>query len=151
MNEKVRVGFVGCGGISIAHLKGLVKNPHAKINTFCDINLERARKVAGQYGSDDAKVFDEAVEMFDTIELDAVYFCLPPFAHGIELQTIKRDIPFFVEKPIHLYLDQAQRISSAVDSKGLLTSVGYMNRYREGIKKVQDLLREDPPILLLGG
>jgi predicted dehydrogenase len=107
--------------------------------------------VAGQYGSEDAKVFEEAVVMFDTVELDAVYFCLPPFAHGIELEAIKRDIPFFVEKPLHLYLDQAQRISSAFDSKGLLTSVGYMNRYREGIKKVQDVLKEDPPILLLGG
>ena len=151
MNEKVRVGFVGCGGIAVAHLKGLVKNPYASLDAFCDINLDRAREVAGQYGSKDAKVFDEAAKMFDSVELDAAYFCLPPFAHGPETEAIVRDIPFFVEKPPNLYLDQAKQISSAVDSKGLLTSVGYMNRYRKGIRKVRDLLKKDPPILLLGG
>ena len=151
MNGKVRVGFVGCGGIAEAHLKGLVKNPHAELNAFCDISLPRARKIAGQYGTEDSKVFDEAGKMLDDAKPDITYFCLPPFAHGSELDAIKRGIPFFVEKPLSLYLDQARQIASAVEKKGLLTSVGYMNRYRKGIQKVQALLKEDPPILVLGG
>lgn len=60
MAGKIQVGFVGCGGIAVAHLKGLVRNPDVKLHAFCDINLDRAKEVAGQYGTQDAKVFDEA-------------------------------------------------------------------------------------------
>jgi len=151
MADRVRLGFVGCGGIAEAHMKEIVKNPDAEIVAFCDINLGRAERMSKEYGGANAQIFSDAKNMCDKISPDAVYFCLPPFAHGAELESVKRGIPFFVEKPINLYLDQATKISEAVEKKKLLTSVGYMNRYRKGINKVRELLREDRPILVLGG
>jgi len=106
--SKIQLGFVGCGGIAARHMKGLMKNPHAELAAFCDINLKRAKSLAEKYGADKAAVFDDAAEMFREATLDAAYFCLPPFAHGAEFEAIDRDIPFFVEKPIGLYLDQAR-------------------------------------------
>jgi len=150
MPGKTLVGFVGCGGIAESHLKGLVNNPDVAIVGFCDINLERAKEMATRYGTE-GKVFERAKDMFDALQLDAVYFCLPPFAHGAELEAVKRGIPFFVEKPINLYLERAMRIAEAIKKKKLLTSVGYMNRYRKGVQMVRDLAKEDQPILLLGG
>src|SRR5262249_8419093 len=82
---------------------------------------------------------------------DAIYFCLPPFAHGAELQAVERGIPFFVEKPVALDTGQAREIAAAVTERDLVTGVGYMNRYRRGVQRVRDLLREDPAILMLGG
>jgi len=151
MAEKIRLGFVGCGGIAEAHMKALVKNTDAEIAAFCDIKLNRAEEVSKQYGSAGARAFDDTKVMLKKVDLDAVYFCLPPFAHGTELEAVRREIPFFVEKPINLYLDQAKKIAEVVEKKNLLTSVGYMNRYRKGINKVRELLKEDPPILILGG
>ncbi|MFQ6095835.1 MAG: Gfo/Idh/MocA family protein [Candidatus Bathyarchaeia archaeon] len=151
MVDKIRLGFVGCGGIAEAHLKRLIENPYAEIDAFCDIRLTRAEEISKRYGTSDAKTFTDAKSMFDKVDLDAVYFCLPPFAHGAEMEAVQRGIPFFVEKPINLYLDQAKRIAEAIEERQILTSVGYMNRYRNGVKKVRELLREDPPILVLGG
>jgi len=151
MIERVRVGFVGCGGIAVDHLKALIKNPSVTLPAFCDINIDRAKTVMKQYGTEDAATFDKAEKMLKDVDLDAAYFCLPPFSHGTEFEAIERGIPFFVEKPINLYLDQAREIASAVEKKGVLTSVGYMNRYRRGVQKVRDLLNEDLPILVLGG
>lgn len=151
MTEKVKVGFVGCGGIAEAHMKGLVKNLKAALVAFCDIRLKRAEEMARKYGATDSQVFTDAKKMFDRVELNAAYFCLPPFAHGAEMEAVKHKVPFFVEKPINLYLDQAEKITAAVKKEGMITSVGYMNRYRRGVKKVRELLREDPPILVLGG
>jgi myo-inositol 2-dehydrogenase/D-chiro-inositol 1-dehydrogenase len=148
--DKLRVGFVGCGGIAESHLKGLVNNPFVMLSAFCDINLERAKTVAQKYGQG-ASVYNNAESMFNAVELDVTYFCVPPFAHGVEHKAIERGIPFFVEKPIHLDLNQAKLIASAVAKKGILTSVGYMNRYRKGVQRVRDVLKDDPPILLLGG
>lgn len=151
MVEKVRVGFVGCGGIAVNHLKGLINNPHVALAAFCDANKDRAKTIAKEFGVADAAVFDKSEEMLEDAPLDAAYFCLPPFVHGAEFEAIKRGIPFFVEKPINLYLDQAKEIASAVEKKRLITSVGYMNRYRRGVQKVRELLKDDPPILALGG
>jgi len=142
---------VGCGGIAVNHLKGIVKNPHVRLVAFCDINLERAKIVAKKYGDAESAIFSDAERMFKESVIDAAYFCLPPYAHGAEFEAIDRNIPFFVEKPINLNLDQAIEIADAVKRKGLMTSVGYMNRYRKGVQKARRIFREDPPILLLGG
>jgi len=149
--ERIRVGFVGCGGIGLRHMEELVKNPHVSLVAFCDVDLSRAKAAAERFGARDALVFSRAEEMFDRVELDAVYFCLPPYAHGSEMLAIERGIPFFVEKPINLYLDQARKIASAVERRNLLTSVGYMNRYRRGVQMAREAFREDPPILITGG
>lgn len=151
MVEKVRLGFVGCGGIATTHLKALIKNPVVELVAFCDIDQGRAKTIAEQYGGGKALFFNKADEMFRNISMDAVYFCLPPFAHGAEFEAIDQGMPFFVEKPINLYLEQAKEIAAAVDRKNVLTSVGYMNRYRQGVQKVRELLKQDPPILVLGG
>lgn len=151
MAKKARIGFVGCGGIAESHFKGLAKHSNAELVVFCDIDLNRAKEMAEKYGTENAKVFEDAKAMFSSVKLDCVYFCLPPSAHGSEFSAIERGIPFFVEKPINLYLDQAKEISAAVEEKDLLTSVGYMNRYRKGVQKVRGLLKEDPAILVLGG
>ncbi|MDH5688413.1 MAG: Gfo/Idh/MocA family oxidoreductase [Candidatus Bathyarchaeota archaeon] len=151
MAEKIRLGFVGCGGIAESHLKGLIRNSYAEVAAFCDVRLSQAEEISKKYGAADAQTFTDAQTMLDKADLDAVYFCLPPFAHGAEIEAAKRRIPFFVEKPINLYLDQAKRIAEAVEEKNILTSVGYMNRYRKGVKKVRALLGDDPPILILGG
>jgi len=150
MADKTRVGFVGCGGIAESHLKGLAVDPDIALVGFCDINLTRAEQMANKYGTG-GRTFANAKEMFGAIQLDAAYYCLPPFAHGTELEAVKRGVPFFVEKPINLYLAQAKRIAEAVKKKGLLTSVGYMNRYRKGVQLVRELTRGDPAILMLGG
>jgi len=150
MSEKLRVGFVGCGGITEEHLKVLIKRPDVAPVGFCDINLERARDIAKRYGKN-GQAFDDAKSMFDKVQPQAVYFCLPPFAHGAELEAVKRGVPFFVEKPIDLYLKRAKEIAAAVQKRNLITSVGYMTRYRKGVQKVRSLLRDDPAILVLGG
>ncbi len=152
MNKnKINVGFIGCGGIAIEHMKGLTKNPYVSMVAFCDVNLNRAKMAAEKFGIEGARFFNKVEEMFEKVEIDAAYFCLPPFAHGSEIVAIEHNVPFFVEKPVDLYLDRARKIASAVEKKNIITSVGYMNRYRKSVKTVKEVLREDPPILFFGG
>ncbi|MEM1557257.1 MAG: Gfo/Idh/MocA family oxidoreductase [Thermoproteota archaeon] len=147
----IRIGFVGCGSIAQEHMKALTNIPGVEIVSFCDVRIEAAQEALKKYGCSRAMAFKDAEEMFEKSDMDAVFFCIPPFAHGIEFEAINRGIPFFVEKPIAMDLDQAMKIAKAVENKRIITSVGYMNRYRKGVNKVRMLLKEDPPILVLGG
>ncbi|MCD6290250.1 MAG: Gfo/Idh/MocA family oxidoreductase [Anaerolineae bacterium] len=149
MSEKVRVGFIGCGGIAGSHLTGLAHMEDVQLTAFCDISAETAERRAAEYGG---QAFTDLQTMLDTVELDAIYLCLPPFAHGeAEFAAIERGIPFFVEKPVGLDPDLMKEIASRAQAANLLTCAGYMNRYRNGIGRAREILQSDPLIMAHGG
>ena len=149
MPAKVRVGFVGAGGVATNHFRALAGMKDAHMVAFCDINKQRLAEVTGQYGGEG---FRDAGKMYAKMDLDCVFICLPPFAHGeAEFGAIENGIPFIIEKPINNDIKQATKIAKGVKETGLLTSVAYMNRYRKGINTMRKLLQKDPPILVLGG
>jgi Predicted dehydrogenases and related proteins len=129
-SKVVRIGFVGCGGIAQAHMDALSKIEGVQLVAFCDIVPEKAKAAAKKHGG---KAFTKVKQMLKSVEVDALFFCLPPFAHGDELLAIEHGIPFFVEKPVGLDLGLIREIAACVREKNLLTSVGYMNRYRRSV------------------
>ncbi len=146
---KLNVGFIGCGGIARQHMKALSNIASANMVAFCDVNLERAEQAAADYGG---AAFQTPAEMFEQVKLDAVWICLPPFAHGeAERACIEHGVPFFIEKPINRSLQQARRIAEMIERAGLMTSVGYMNRYRKGVNVAREIFAEDTPVLAMGG
>jgi myo-inositol 2-dehydrogenase/D-chiro-inositol 1-dehydrogenase len=146
---KLNVGFIGCGGIARQHMAALSQIPNAKMVGFCDVELERAQKAAEDFGG---KAFQVADEMLEALKLQAVWICLPPFAHGAaEMACIEAGVPFMVEKPINRSVQQARRIADAIAEKGLITAAAYMNRYRKGVNKAKAMFEEDPPVLAMGG
>jgi predicted dehydrogenase len=152
MAGKVRLGFIGCGGIVRSHLdQGLGKFTDVEFVAWCDLRPEAAEARRGQVGGQ-GTVYTDAQTMLDQAKPDAVYIMLPPYAHGpTEELVLKRRIPFFVEKPVAIDLETAERVAEAVDKHSLLTGVGYMNRYRRSVQRVRSLLQEQTPVLMHGG
>src|SRR5262245_37225785 len=94
----LRIGFVGAGGIARQHLDNLRQLDGARVVAICDVDRPRAEQAAAEWG---AAVYGGAEELLDREALDALYMCVPPFAHdGQELLAVKRGVPFFVEKPL---------------------------------------------------
>lgn len=52
MNDVLGVAVVGCGAISLMHLKAIEDMPMAKLEIVCDKNIEKAKQVAAAYGCD---------------------------------------------------------------------------------------------------
>ena len=147
--KKTRIGFIGTGGIARQHFGVLEKRKDVELVGFWDVKQELAREAADKYGG---KAFTSASAMYEALELDAVFICIPPAAHGeAEAGAIERGIPFFIEKPINKDLAQAEEIGAAVKAANLLTCAGYMTRYRKGVQRMKELVGDDPPILVLGG
>src|ERR1035438_6898576 len=115
----VRIGFIGTGGIAGAHRRALSQIPNAKMVAFCDTEDSRARAAADEHGG---TPYTDYKQMLDGAELDAVYLCLPPFAHGeFEDAVIERGLPFFIEKPIDVDLQRAKATAAKIEAKGLIT------------------------------
>ncbi len=145
---KVRVGFIGAGGIASRHVGDLLGFDDVQVAAFADPAVARAKEQAQRSGG---QVYSDYRQMLEREQLDALYICVPPFAHGeAELAAIERDIPFFVEKPLATDWATAQRIDQAVTAKGLITAVGYHWRYLNTVEQAQELLAKHPARLALG-
>jgi predicted dehydrogenase/glycosyltransferase involved in cell wall biosynthesis/NADPH:quinone reductase-like Zn-dependent oxidoreductase len=146
--NKTRIGFIGVGGIAHRHLDILSRFEDVALVAFADTNMQRAEDAASRFG---AKSFDDHRKMLDEAELDAVYICIPPFAHGdAERDVISRSVPFFVEKPITLDIELAEELAAAVKAANLITGVGYHWRYLDTTDEAKRLLAENPAQLLSG-
>jgi len=146
----MRIAFIGTGGISRQHAQGLVKRDDITFVGAFDAVPERAQSFTAKY---DGRAYAEgAAEMLDAAKPDAVWVCLPPFAHGeAEKALLERRIPFLVEKPVSNSMDTARGILEQVERTGTLVAAAYMNRYRCGVNRAKELLANDPAALVHGG
>jgi predicted dehydrogenase len=90
--------------------------------------------------------------MLEAERLDALYICVPPYAHGApELAAVEAGLPFFVEKPIAVDLETAEEIAGALAAgPSLAAAVGYHWRYLDIYDHARVLLEENPARLALG-
>lgn len=145
---RTRVGFVGAGIIANRHLDNLLTFEDVRVTAVADPRLDRARDFAGRCGS---RMYGDYAEMLDKEQLDAVYICVPPFAHGSpEAAVIQCDLPFFVEKPLAAQADTAETIAAGVANRGLVTATGYHWRYLDTTERAQELLARNEPRLAVG-
>ncbi len=137
-----KLAMIGCSGVGEYHLSHFLQLKHkVELAGFCDTVPERAEDFAARAGQ--GRVYTDFRRMYDEVKPDMVFICIPPFCHGeIEYETIARAIPFFVEKPPALDLEQARDIRDRVQAAGLITGAGFQCRYSNLVPPTQAFLRE---------
>jgi predicted dehydrogenase/glycosyltransferase involved in cell wall biosynthesis len=143
-----RIGFIGAGGIAHRHFGVLEQFEDVEIVAIADVDAARADEAAARFG---ARAFTDIDAMLDAVEVDALYICVPPFAHGAPERTaIARRLPFFVEKPVALDIATADAIAAEVAAANIITAVGYHWRYLDTVDEVRGLLAHNPARLMSG-
>ncbi|MFA9556315.1 Gfo/Idh/MocA family protein [Evansella sp. AB-rgal1] len=145
----LNIGLVGTGWFSKMHAEILSKIEDVNISGICGSSQVKADKMAQQFSS--AKGYESIHTLLEDQKLDALYICVPPFAHGeIELAAVEHNIPFFVEKPLSTDLQTPSLILDAIKNKNLITSVGYHFRYHDSAQRAKLLLQEQTIGMSLG-
>ncbi|TXK84418.1 Gfo/Idh/MocA family oxidoreductase [Paenibacillus sp. N3.4] len=138
---KLLIGIIGTGWFSKVHAKILSEMEEVQLQAVCGTSIVKAQELASEFNI--ASSYDNVSEMLEKERLDAVYILVPPMSHGeIEMQLIERGIPFFVEKPIGLDVEQPSRILTAIREKSLITSVGYHFRYSDTVTQMKAMLAQ---------
>jgi predicted dehydrogenase len=122
--KTLKVGFIGTGNIARGgHLNHLSTWDDLELVAFCDIDPQAAERAVNSYGG---AAYTSAEQMLDEVPLDAVYVCLPPFAHtDQEILSAERGVAVFVEKPLAVDLARAAEINAAIEKAGVVSAVGY--------------------------
>jgi myo-inositol 2-dehydrogenase/D-chiro-inositol 1-dehydrogenase len=142
-----RIGLIGAGGVAARHARVLSALPDVRISGITDVLPEAADRLAGQHGAPvRATVGDLLAD-----GPDAVYVCVPPFAHGdAERAVLAAGLPMFVEKPIAMNHGIASEVAALVESAGTLTAVGHHWRYLPVVEKARQVLAGRPVRLVTG-
>ncbi len=145
---KVRIGFIGTGRIANRHMEKLSKIKDAALVSVCDVEKKEAEKMTKVWGG---TYYTDYQEMLEKESLDAVYICLPPFAHtDQEILAAEKGINLFVEKPLALDLKKAGQISKIIEERGVISSVGYLYRYSDIVNRVKGEVSQGKIALILG-
>jgi predicted dehydrogenase len=128
--KPLRTAIIGCGHFAKRHANILITLPDIKLVAFCDSLAESAAAFSQQYGG--GQVYTDLGRMFAELDLDLVYICLPPYAHGNEVElACRHGVNFLIEKPIALDMALARSMSAQVAASGVKNQVGFMFRYGE--------------------
>lgn len=128
MREKIRIGFVGTGGMGqMAHLKNYAILEECQVVAMAELRERTGKEVARRYGIPNC--YRSAKEMLDAAGLDAVVASQPFTRHGVVLEELlKYRIPVFTEKPIASSVAVGERIVEMVKQSGTFVMVGYHKR-----------------------
>lgn len=140
-NRTIRLGIVGCGGISHAHANGARKSAKGiQFTACCDIRTEAATAWAERYGC--KSVYTDYEEMMRKEALDGVLLASWPNQHR---QQIERCLDLGVrnilcEKALTLTGQEAVEIWKMTNVADAFLMEGFMYRHNRGIRKLEQIL-----------
>jgi myo-inositol 2-dehydrogenase / D-chiro-inositol 1-dehydrogenase len=142
----VRAAIIGAGWIADEHAAILRRLDDVELVAVCDLDLERARALAGVAG-----VYADWHELLDRESPDCVFVCTPPLVHrDPAVEALRRGIHVYLEKPIARGLDDAHAIVDAAEASAAVCAVGYQWRAVEVLDDLRRELDGQPLGLLIG-
>jgi predicted dehydrogenase len=115
--KKAGVGIIGCGVISGIYLQNLPRFEWVEVRACADIDMDRARARAAEYGVAKACSVDE---LLADPEIDIVLNLTIPRVHGeIALAAVRAGKSVYNEKPLALARDEAKLLLDEAKTKGL--------------------------------
>jgi len=114
MARKIRLGFIGTGGIAKnAHMTALKNIEDVEIVAVSDINQETAQSASDMFEGK-PKVYTDYKEMLKNEKLDAVDVCTPNLYHKQpSIDALNAGLHVIVEKPIAMSAKEAQAMCQA--------------------------------------
>lgn len=140
----VKVGIIGCGGIAEGkHLPALSQIEEVELVAFCDIKVKKAEKANKEYGSVNAKVFEDYNKMLHSVELDVVHVLTPNNVHAeISIAAMQAGNQVMCEKPMAKTAEEAQKMIEASKKTGKKLTIGYQNRFRKDAQYLHEVCQE---------
>lgn len=134
----LRVALVGAGKMGISHLSILRAHQMVNVVGICD-QAGFLLDVLGKYTG--LNTFTSYEEMLRSEHLDAVVIATPtPYHFDMAEAAIRAGVSVFCEKPLTLSYEQSLQLHLMATKAGVVTQVGYHNRFIGSFQEVKRLL-----------
>ena len=134
----IRLALVGLGKMGISHLALVRAHPQVELAAVCDSSsyvLGVLQKYTG------VNTYSDYEDMLREVDLDAVVIATPTRTHARMVRSaLERNLHVFCEKPLTLSMADAQQLAALAAQRGLVTQVGYHNRFVGAFREAKALV-----------
>lgn len=141
--KKLRVAVLGCGWFGNFHLDNLLKMEGVEIAALYNRGAERLNKTGERVPA--AHLYGNLETLFENEKPDAAVLCLTPDCHGeAERLCCENGVAMYIEKPIDVDAEQAALTAKRIEAAGVITAVGYQERYSPALDRIRAVLEKEP-------
>jgi predicted dehydrogenase len=141
---KLRIGFIGAGGIAIGHYQRLQKMRTAGVAAItepADASLERFYKHCP--GAEKLPVYGDYAEMLKKEELDGVVVLSPHTLHYEQINTsLNKGLHVLTEKPMVCTIRHAKALIRKAKQKDRVLMISYQRHYEPAFRYMRDSIRK---------
>jgi predicted dehydrogenase len=128
-NDRINIGFVGCGGRMKTHIDYLARRAKEKgdiqLVAVCDIYDKRKQQARERAGVDEKSVHHDYQELCARADIDAVVIASPDHWHHLHaMAALKAGKDVYLEKPFTYTIEEAREIAEFVKRNNRILQVG---------------------------
>ncbi len=141
MMGKLRVGFIGVGGIAVSrHIPSfLTLSDQVELTAVCDVNQERAASVAAEFSI--PFYTSHYAELFEHV--DAVTICTPNKFHAeIAIAAFNAGKHVLCEKPMAMTTKECESMIEASEAAGKVLMIAYHYRHMKEARAAKRFIDE---------
>ena len=121
----IKWGFIGCGDVT-ERKSGPAFNmvEGSMVQAVMSRDIKKAKSYAQRHNI--AKWYDDAQELVDDPDVNAIYIATPPSSHAtFAIMAMKAGKPVYIEKPMAANYEDCTRINRIAQETGVPCFVAY--------------------------
>jgi predicted dehydrogenase len=135
----IGVGVIGCGYWGPNLIRNFARHDDATMVSVCDMQLDRAKKVAGWYGI--PSVTDDPSALINNPDVSLVVVATPAGSHySLAKAALEAGKHVLIMKPMTTRSDQAEELIDLAERKGVLLAVDHTFVYTSGVRMMREIV-----------
>jgi predicted dehydrogenase len=145
-SDRIRVGFIGLGGMGTGRLRGFMQHPDVVATAVCDVDqthAARAAELVEKQQGHKPDIFKDFRKLLDRKDIDAVMIATPDHWHALPaIMACQAGKDVFVEKPLSYSIGEGRAMVRAARKYSRVTQMGNhihndIPNYRRVVEMVQ--------------
>ncbi len=144
-SEKIRVGFIGVGGMGSGTLNGFLGHEDVDVPVVCDVyapNANQAREKIEKVRGKAPDVIKDFREVLDRKDIDAVVVSTPDHWHALpSILACQAGKDVYCEKPLAYSIAEGKAMVKAARANDRITQMGTQVHAGENYRRVVEVIR----------
>ena len=140
--RKLRIGFIGTGGIANSHMKAYKQFDDVEVVAGADLIEGKAADFFAKYDLPNVRCYTDYKQMIAECDLDAVSICTYNRQHAIPaMYAMQHGLHVLLEKPMTVTLDEAVELCRVEKETGKILSIGFQPRFDPNMQEIGRIVR----------
>ncbi len=142
LGRRLRVGFIGTGGIANSHIKAYLGFPEVEVVAGADLIPGKAAAFFAKYELEGVRCYTDYRQMIAECQLDAVSICTYNRQHAEPaMYAMQHGLHVLLEKPMTVTLEEAVELCRVEKQTGRILSIGFQPRFDPNMQMIGKIFR----------